>query len=120
MAFKVNKTFDLVSLSHGKNLSECKWVFIVKVNPNGLVAQLKAQLVAKQYSQTYNVNYFETFSLVAKYTSMRLFISLVASFDQPFCQLNVKNTFLHGDLLKEVYMEQPSGFIAQREYKKVC
>lgn len=57
----------------------CKWVFTFKVNPNGSVARHKAGLVAKEYAQTYGVDYSDTFSPVAKVTPIRLFISLTAS-----------------------------------------
>ena len=120
MALEANETFDIVSLPRGKNPIGCKWVFTVKVNPDGTVARLKARLVAKGYAQTYGVDYSETFSPVAKHASVRLFISLAASFGWSLCQLDVKNAFLHGDLLEEVYMEQPPGFVAQGEYGKVC
>src|SRR5581483_8805562 len=62
----------------------------------------------------------ETFSPVAKLSSIRLFISLAATYSWPLHQLDVKNAFLHGDLQEEVYLEQPPGFIAQGEYSKVC
>ena len=55
-------------------------MFAIKVNLDGLVARLKAQLVAKGYAQTYGLHYFDTFSLVAKMTYVRLFISLVATY----------------------------------------
>ena len=45
-----NGTWDLVSCSTGKKAMDCKWVFVVKVNPNGTVARLKARLVAKDYA----------------------------------------------------------------------
>lgn len=69
------------------------------------MARLKARLVAKGYAQTYGVDYFATFSPVAKLTSVRLFISLAATYDGPLYQLDIKNAFLHGDLQEEFYME---------------
>ena len=49
MTLEANETFDIVSLPHGKNPIGCKWVFIVKVNPNGIIVQLKAWLVVIGY-----------------------------------------------------------------------
>ncbi len=115
-----NQTWDLVRLPEGKKVVGCKWVFAVKVNPDGSVARLKARLVAKGYAQTYGVDYLDTFSPVAKLSSVRLFISLAASRDWPLHQLDIKNAFLHGELQEEVYMEQPPGFVAQGGRGRVC
>ena len=52
------------------------------------------------------------FPLVAKLTSVCLFISLAASYDWDFHQLDIRNAFLHGDNQEEVYMEQTPGFVA--------
>ena len=103
-----------------KSIIGFRWVLIVKINPNGLIARLKVCLVAKGYAQTNGVDYSDTFSLVSKLTSIRLFISLVATHDWDHHQLDIKNAFLHGDLAEEVYMEQPLGFVTQGEIGKVC
>nr|GEU50354.1 polyprotein, putative [Tanacetum cinerariifolium] len=70
---------------------------------------------AKGYAQTYGIDY-KTFSPVAKISSIRLFISLAATYDWALHQLDVKNAFLHGDLQEEVYVEQHPGFVAQGEW----
>ena len=114
-----NGTWDLVRLFVGKKAMGCRWVFTVKVNPDESIAWLKARLVAKGYAQAYGENYFDTFSPVAKMTYVRLFISLVATYNWDLHQLDIKNVFLHGDLQEEVYMEQPLGFVAQGEIRRV-
>ena len=93
-----NGTWNLVQLPTGKKAIGCRWVFVVKVNPDGSVARLKARLVAKGYAQTYGVDYFDTFSPVAKMTYARIFISLVATYHWDLHQLDIKNVFLLGDL----------------------
>ena len=95
-------------------------MFTVKVHPDGSIAGLKARLVAKGYVQAYGVDYSDTFSSVAKLTSIRLCISLAATHGWDLHQLDIKNVFLHGDFAKEVYMEQPPRFVAQGEIDRVC
>ncbi|RVW66861.1 Retrovirus-related Pol polyprotein from transposon RE1 [Vitis vinifera] len=95
-------------------------------HPNGVqitnknVDRLKARLVAKVYTQVYGSDYGDTFSLVAKIASVRLLLSMAAMRSWPLYQLDIKNVFLHGDLVEEVYMEQPLGFVAQGESGLVC
>ena len=85
----------------------------------GLLLKLKACFIAKGYAQTYGIDYSDTFSPVAKFIFFCLFIYLVA-YDWDLDQLDIRNAFLHGGLPKEVYIEQPPRFLAQREIGKVC
>ena len=91
-------------------------MFAVKFNLYGSIARLKARFVTKGYAQTYGVDYYDTFSPVAKPTYVRLFISLVSSYDWDLHQFNIKNVFLRGDLPEE----QPSRLGAQGEIGNMC
>ena len=76
--------------------------------------------MAKGYTQTYGVDYQETFSPVAKLSIVKVLLSLTANLDRPLHQFDVKNAFLHGDLEEEVYMELPLGYTTSTETKVVC
>ena len=90
----MNHTWDLVHKPAGTSIVGCRWVFTVKQNPDGTIDRLKARLMAKGFTQTYGLDYTETFSPVAKLNSIHIIISLAANLDWPFHQLDVKNAFL--------------------------
>ncbi|RVX06285.1 Retrovirus-related Pol polyprotein from transposon RE2 [Vitis vinifera] len=119
-ALHSNGTWDLVVLPSGKSTVGCRWVYTVKVGPDGQVDRLKARLVTKGYTQVYGSDYGDTFSPVAKIASVPLLLSMAALLSWPLYQLDIKNVFLHGDLAEEVYMEQPPGFVVQGESGLVC
>eukprot|EP00253_Pinus_taeda_P019768 PITA_19768 len=105
-----NEAWDLVELSAGRKPIGRKWVFKKKTNAEGKVEKYKAQLIEKGYSQVLGINFGDIFSHVAKVTSIRLLLSVAATFDFEVEQMDVKIAFLHGDLEEEIYMKQPEGF----------
>jgi hypothetical protein len=102
-----NKAWDLVELLIGRNPIGNKWVFKKKLNAEGKVDKYKAELVAKDYSQVEVIDFGEIFSPVAKLTSIRFILSIFVAFDFEVEQMDVKTTFLHGDLEEEIYMKHP-------------
>ena len=65
--------------------------------------------MAKGYTQSYGIDYQETFAPVAKFNTMRILMSLAANQDWPLLQFDVRNAFLHGKILEEIYMDYPPG-----------
>jgi hypothetical protein len=115
-----NETWDLVKLPSGKKLVGRKWVFKKKMNVAGQVKKFKARLVAKGYSQFEGVDFNDIFSPVAKLTSIKVLMSLATTFDLKIEHMDVKTTFLHGDLEEEIYMKQPKGFVVKGKKELVC
>jgi len=76
-ALRANETWELTSLPSRKQTVSWWWIYIVKFLSDGQIERLKARLVAKSYTQTYGVDYFETFSTVAHLHFARIFSSVV-------------------------------------------
>ena len=118
-ALQKNKTWEIVERPKGKNIIDCKWIFTLKYKASGSLERHKARLVAKGYTQTYGVDYQETFAPIAKMNTVRILLSLAAHYNWQLLQYDVKNVFLHGDLDEEIYMNIPSGFEGNTG-NKVC
>jgi hypothetical protein len=101
----------MVPITPGRKLVRCKWVYKTKRAADGQVSRYKARLVAKGFQQIHGIDYDQTFSHVENMDSIRLALAITVAKEWEVQQMDVKNAFLHGDLLEEIYMDQPQGFI---------
>jgi hypothetical protein len=78
----------------------------------GLMVQLRGtrqDLWPRVIPKRENEDFFDTYSLVARLTIIRVLLSLVAS-----------HGFLNGELEEEIYMDEPDGFVTKGQEGKVC
>jgi len=115
-----NNTWELVPRPKDKNVIGTKWVFKNKLNENGEVIRNKARLVCKGYVQQEGIDFEETFAPIAILEAIRMFLALSSFQKFKVFQMDVKSTFLNGDLEEEVYIEQPDGFILGNDPNLVC
>nr|GEX57897.1 putative retrotransposon Ty1-copia subclass protein [Tanacetum cinerariifolium] len=120
-SMKDNQVWVLVELLPNGQTVRSKWLFKKKTDMDGYVHTFKARLVAKDYTQTYSVDYGETLSPVAEIRAIRILLAIIALYDHEIWQMDVKIAFQNSHLSEDVYMVQPEGFIdpkhPNREYE---
>ena len=117
-ALTKNHTWDLVTFLSGQSVVGCKQIYKIKTRSDGSIERYKARLVAKGFTQEYGIDNEEIFTPVARISSVRALLVIAAASKQDFFQMDVKNTFLNGDLNEEVYMQPPLSLSV--ESNKVC
>ena len=115
-----NQMWEVLYIRKGIKLLGCRWVFNIKYNADGRIERYKARLVAKGYTQTYGVDYKETFVPVAKMNAICILLSLAVNLDWKLRQYDIKNAFPHGDLEEEIYMTFPRGYEDSYEENEIC
>nr|GEX54661.1 retrotransposon protein, putative, Ty1-copia subclass [Tanacetum cinerariifolium] len=115
-----NNTWKLLDLPSGSKAIRCRWVFRIKYHTYGSIQTFKAWLVIQGFSQRQRVDYFDTYAMVARITLIRVFFALALIYNLPIHQMDVKTTFLNGDLDEEVNMKQHEGFLLPGHENKVC
>nr|GEZ26076.1 hypothetical protein [Tanacetum cinerariifolium] len=103
--------WELVDRPLCTNVINLKWLWKNKRDEENTVIQNKSRLVAKGYAQKEGVDFEESFAPVARLEAIRLFIAYAAHKSFTVYQMDVKIAFLYGPLKKEVYVNQPDGFV---------
>ena len=120
-SLKKNDTWVLVDKPTNKKLVGSKWVFKLNEWITGVEkSRYKARLVVKGFTQREGVDFNEVFSPVVKYSSIRVLLAITAALDLELDHMDVKTTFLHGNLDEEILMSQLEGFIEEGKKDKVC
>jgi hypothetical protein len=101
-----NDVWEVVPIPQGKSVITSKWIYKIKHAADGSVEKFKAIFVASGFSQKEGIDYDKIFALVSMYTFIRIIISLAYA-------------FLNGEVEREVYIEQPEGFVIHRKESHV-
>ena len=105
-----NDVREIVPRPKDKLVVSSKWIFKTKHSADGSIEKYKARFIARGFSQKEGIAYEETFSLVARYTSIRTVLALASKNNWKLNQMDVNTTFLNGLIEEEVYIEQLQGF----------
>ena len=117
-SLKENDTFTLAPLPEGKQTVGGRWVYAVKESADGTLTH-KARYVAKGYSQTKDIDYFETYALTTQMTSVRVLMQLAVKLDLTVHQFDVKTAYLNAPIDCEIYLKQAEGYEVPGKHKKL-
>ncbi|GAU40455.1 hypothetical protein TSUD_141350 [Trifolium subterraneum] len=111
-----NGTWSLVDLPPNKKAIVVRWVYKIKMSPQGEITRHKARLVAKGFLQKEGIDYEEVYAPVARIEIVRLVVNIN---NLSIRQMDVKCAILNGPLSEEVYIMQPPGFEIKSQVSKV-
>ncbi|GJU07521.1 zinc finger, CCHC-type containing protein [Tanacetum coccineum] len=114
-----NNTWVLADLPPGCKPLGCKWIFKRKLKIDGTIQKFMARPVIQCFRQKLGIDYFDTYAPVARISTIRLLIAMTSIHNLVIYQMDVKTSFLNGELDGEVYMNQTQGFIMPGNKNKV-
>ncbi|CAL1378063.1 unnamed protein product [Linum trigynum] len=104
-ALQENRTWDIVPQEEGMQVIGIRWVYNIKMHPDGMIEHFKARVVAQSYKQEYGIDYDETFASAIKMQIVHFVFAMATIKGWSLIQLDVKNAFLHRDRKETIYME---------------
>jgi hypothetical protein len=108
-AFKHMGMYEVIPHPAGQKIIRSKWVFCIKHGPTGEIQKYKARIVAQGFTQIEGIDYDETFTPVAKLTSIHTILAITAKLNLEVQQMDVKSAYLNMKLEEEIYMAPPPG-----------
>ena len=105
-----NRVWDIMTRPKECKVVQTRWLYKIKQTSDGRIEHFKARLVTKGYTQSYDLDYYETYSLVFKLASLQVILSIRAIIDLEIYQMDIVMAFLHGNVDTEVYIEQSEGY----------
>jgi hypothetical protein len=115
-----NKVWEIVPRPKNEDVVSSRWLLKIKHDANGSIEKYKARFFARGFSQKEGIDYEETFTPMARYTSIRTIISFVAKMKWKLHQMDMKTSFPNGVIEEEVYIEKPQGFEVEYRKSHVC
>nr|GFA51428.1 putative ribonuclease H-like domain-containing protein [Tanacetum cinerariifolium] len=103
---------DANNLESSLNVSSTITKQMHNIHPTSqvIVCRNKARLVAQSHRQEEGIDYTDVFAPVAKIEAIRLFLAFASFIGFKVYQMDVKSSFLYGEIAEEVYVTQPKGF----------
>ncbi|WRX07953.1 Reverse transcriptase [Theobroma cacao] len=114
-----NKTWSLVDRTDSMNVIGTKWIFRTKYNADGSINKHKASLVAKGYVQRSEIDFTDTFALVARFKTVKLLLAIAGGLGWEVYHLDIKSAFLNGVLQEDIYVEILEGLKVNDRVNKV-
>lgn len=115
-----NKIWYLISLAKDHNVIGCNWIYKTKLKQDGSLDRCKARLVVKGFKQSHDINYNDSFNLVAKMSTIHIVLSVVVSSGWSLHQIDLQNALLHVHLEEDIYNMQPSKYEDVFKHGYVC
>lgn len=109
-SLKLNDVYEVIRRPAGRRILRTMWVLNKKYDELGNEIAKKARSVLLGNNEIEGIDYFETFSPVAKLSCLRLFLAVANQFKMYMIQGDVNTAFLNAEIDEEILIELPLFF----------